>query len=116
MDAGVRGLGSPSGHRKGAGGLTCGIVGLVSVDEPLTLGEVVAALESAYPPDTAMDWDHVGLVAGDLDQPVRLVHLAVDPTLAVVREAVDAGADLLVTHHPLLLRGIHSVATAGAKG
>jgi dinuclear metal center YbgI/SA1388 family protein len=58
----------------------------------------------------------VGLVTGDLDQAVRVVHLAVDPTLAVVREAVDAGADLLVTHHPLLLRGIHSVATTSAKG
>jgi dinuclear metal center YbgI/SA1388 family protein len=94
----------------------CGIVGDVSLDEPLTLRQVVAALESVYPPDTAMDWDQVGLVAGDLDQPVRVVHFAVDPTLAVVREAVDAGADLLVTHHPLLLRGIHSVATTGAKG
>jgi dinuclear metal center YbgI/SA1388 family protein len=94
----------------------CGIVGHVPLDEPLTLRQVIAALESVYPPDTAMDWDQVGLVAGDLDQPVRLVHFAVDPTLAVVREAVDAGADLLVTHHPLLLRGIHSVATTGAKG
>ena len=88
----------------------------MSLDEPLTLREVVAALESVYPPDTAMDWDQVGLVAGDLDQAVRTVHFAVDPTLAVVQEAVDAGADLLVTHHPLLLRGIHSVATTGAKG
>jgi dinuclear metal center YbgI/SA1388 family protein len=97
----------------------CGIVGHVSPDppdEPLTLRQVVAALEAVYPPGTAMEWDQVGLVAGDLEQPVRLVHLAVDPTLAVVREAVDAGADLLVTHHPLLLRGIHSVATSGAKG
>jgi dinuclear metal center YbgI/SA1388 family protein len=88
----------------------------VSLDEPLTLRQVVTALESVYPPDTAMDWDQVGLVAGDLEQPVRLIHFAVDPTLAVVREAVDGGADLLVTHHPLLLRGIHSVATTGAKG
>ena len=88
----------------------------MSPDEPLTLREVVAALESVYPPETAMDWDQVGLVAGDLDQAVRTVHFAVDPTLAVVQEAVDAGADLLVTHHPLLLRGIHSVATTGAKG
>jgi dinuclear metal center YbgI/SA1388 family protein len=89
------------------------------VPEPapdLTLRDVVAALESLYPPQTAQDWDRVGLVAGDLDQPVRLVHLAVDPTLAVVQEAVDAGADLLVTHHPLLLRGIHTVATTSAKG
>lgn len=82
----------------------------------LTLADVVAALERLYPPQTAMDWDRVGLVAGDLAQPVRLVHLAVDPTLAVVEEAVAAGADLLVTHHPLLLRGVSSVATASAKG
>ncbi len=82
----------------------------------LRLRDVVAALEALYPPTTAQDWDRVGLVTGDLDQPVRRVHLAVDPTLAVVQEAVDAGADLLVTHHPLLLRGIHSVATTSAKG
>ncbi len=87
-------------------------------DQPaaLTLRAVVAALEKLYPPETAQDWDRVGLVTGDLDQPVRRVHLAVDPTLAVVQEALDAGADLLVTHHPLLLRGIHSVATTTAKG
>ena len=88
----------------------------MTLDEPLTLREVVAALESVYPPHTAMDWDQVGLVTGDPDQPIRLVHFAVDPTLAVVREAVEAGTDLLVTHHPLLLRGIHSVATTSAKG
>jgi dinuclear metal center YbgI/SA1388 family protein len=83
---------------------------------PLALGEIVAALERLYPPDTALDWDRVGLVSGDLDQPISLVHFAVDPTLAVIGEARTAGADLLVTHHPLLLRGVHSVATASAKG
>ncbi len=81
-----------------------------------TLADAVAALERLYPPDTAQDWDQVGLVTGDLDQPVRRVHLAVDPTLAVIEEARSAGADLLVTHHPLLLRGVHSVATTTAKG
>jgi dinuclear metal center YbgI/SA1388 family protein len=44
------------------------------------------------------------------------VHFAVDPTLAVIDEARAAGADLLITHHPLLLRGVHSVATTSAKG
>ncbi|GAA1894004.1 Nif3-like dinuclear metal center hexameric protein [Lapillicoccus jejuensis] len=81
-----------------------------------TLGEVVEVVERLWPPSTAQSWDAVGLVTGDLAQPVRRVHLAVDPTLAVVAEAVEAGADLLLTHHPLLLRGIHSVATASAKG
>lgn len=84
--------------------------------DPPSLHQVVRELERLFPPQLAQSWDQVGLVTGDLDQPVSLVHFAVDPTLAVVREAVDAGADLLVTHHPLLLRGIHSVATTHAKG
>ncbi|HEY7718329.1 MAG TPA: Nif3-like dinuclear metal center hexameric protein, partial [Pedococcus sp.] len=82
----------------------------------LTLREVVAALEALYPPETAQAWDQVGLVSGDPEQPVRRVHFAVDPTLAVIEEARALGADLLVTHHPLLLRGVHSVATTTAKG
>lgn len=82
----------------------------------MKLREVVAVLESFYPPPTAQSWDRVGLVTGDLDQDISLVHLAVDPTLAVIDEARRAGADLLFTHHPLLLRGVHSVATTTAKG
>ena len=83
---------------------------------PLPLSEVVAALERLYPPHTASSWDRVGLVSGDPDHSVSLVHFAVDPTLAVIDEARAAGADLLVTHHPLLLRGVHAVATTSAKG
>lgn len=81
-----------------------------------SLADVVRVLDDLYPPSTAQSWDQVGLVAGDPAQPVRRIHFAVDPTLAVVEEARALGADLLVTHHPLLLRGIHSVATTGAKG
>ena len=81
-----------------------------------TLGVVVAALDRLYPPDTALSWDRVGLVTGDPDQRVERVHFAVDATLDVIDEAIALGADLLVTHHPLLLRGVHSVATTSAKG
>ncbi|AXH95032.1 Nif3-like dinuclear metal center hexameric protein [Ornithinimicrobium avium] len=81
-----------------------------------SLGEVVAVLEELYPPESAQSWDRVGLVAGDPAQPVRTILLAVDPTLEVIAEAAAAGADLIITHHPLLLRGIHSVATTTAKG
>ncbi len=84
--------------------------------EPLTLREVVAVLETLYPPATALAWDRVGLVTGDPEQPVRHVRFALDPTLPVIEEAIGAGADLLVTHHPLLLRGVHSVATSTGKG
>jgi dinuclear metal center YbgI/SA1388 family protein len=85
-------------------------------DPTLSLRDVVTALESLYPLESAADWDRVGLVVGDLDQPVRRILYALDPTLAVIDEAREWGADLLVTHHPLLLRGVHSVATSSAKG
>ena len=86
------------------------------MSDDLTLRDVLAVIERLYPPDTAQSWDRVGLVTGDLDQPVRRLHLALDPTLAVIGEARSLGVDLLLTHHPLLLRGVHSVATTTAKG
>jgi len=81
-----------------------------------TLRDVVDVLDRLYPPQTAQSWDQVGLVTGDPEQPVERILLALDPTLAVIEEARDPHADLLVTHHPLLLRGVHSVATTTAKG
>ena len=88
----------------------------MSDDADLTLREVLDVLEGLYPPHTAQSWDRVGLVTGDPEQAVRRIHLAVDPTLAVIAEARELGADLLLTHHPLLLRGVHSIATTSAKG
>ncbi|MGC0416587.1 Nif3-like dinuclear metal center hexameric protein [Embleya sp. AB8] len=80
------------------------------------LSDVVTALERIYHPDWAESWDAVGLVCGDPDAEVRSVLFAVDPTQAVADEALARGADLLVTHHPLFLRGVHSVAATGFKG
>jgi dinuclear metal center YbgI/SA1388 family protein len=80
------------------------------------LGQVVSLLDARFPPSTAEEWDRVGLSVGDPGQPVRRVLFAVDPTLAVVDEAIAWGADLLVTHHPLMLRGVYSVAADTLKG
>lgn len=80
------------------------------------LADVVAVLEALYDPRMAEEWDAVGLVTGDPGQPVRRVLFAVDPVDEVINEAVEWGADLLVTHHPLLLRGVHSLATDRPKG
>ncbi|MCW2667382.1 MAG: hypothetical protein JWN57_2344 [Frankiales bacterium] len=80
------------------------------------LADVVAVLEELWPPSLAESWDAVGLVCGDPEAPVRRVLLAVDPVGAVVGEAAELGADLLVTHHPLYLRGTTSVAATDPKG
>ena len=82
----------------------------------LTVRDAVEVLERSYDPRWAESWDAVGLVTGDPDQPVRRVLLAVDPAPGVVDEAVTWSADLLLTHHPLLLRGVHGVATTTPKG
>jgi dinuclear metal center YbgI/SA1388 family protein len=80
------------------------------------LAEVIAALEAAYPPGLAQDWDAVGLVCGDPDDDVASVLVAIDPVPATVDEALDTGAQLLITHHPLLLRGVHGVGADTPKG
>ena len=80
------------------------------------LGDVVAALETRYDPALAESWDAVGLVCGDPREEVRRVLFAVDPTTAVVDEVIATGADLLVTHHPLLLTAVHGVPADDPKG
>ena len=81
-----------------------------------TLGAIQLAVEELWPESLAEDWDEVGLVAGHPDAEVRKVMFAVDPTSEVIEEAIDFGAELLITHHPLLLRGVTSVAANTAKG
>jgi dinuclear metal center YbgI/SA1388 family protein len=84
-----------------------------------TVADVIAALEIAYPPSLAADWDAVGLVCGDPADPVSSVLFAVDPVPETVAEAIDGSegaAQMLVTHHPLLLRGVHGVGADTPKG
>ncbi|KIQ16234.1 Nif3-like dinuclear metal center hexameric protein [Rhodococcus sp. MEB064] len=81
-----------------------------------TLSDVIAVLDAAYPPRLAEGWDSVGLVCGDPADPVRAVFFAVDATESVIDEALEAGADLLVVHHPLLLRGVDTVGAHTPKG
>ncbi|MEU9924738.1 Nif3-like dinuclear metal center hexameric protein [Streptomyces griseoluteus] len=80
------------------------------------LSEVIAALETLWPAERAESWDAVGTVTGDPGQEVTRVLFAVDPVQEVADEAVGLGADLLVTHHPLYLRGTTTVAAGTPKG
>jgi len=81
-----------------------------------SLADVVAVLERMYDPSWARDWDAVGLVCGEPSAPVRRILLAVDPAPSVIEEALAWRADLLITHHPLLFKGVHAVAATNPKG
>ncbi|AZM52971.1 Nif3-like dinuclear metal center hexameric protein [Streptomyces sp. WAC 01529] len=80
------------------------------------LSEVIAALDALWPADLAESWDAVGTVCGDPDADVSRVLFAVDPVQEIADEAVRLGAQLLVTHHPLYLRGTTTVAASTFKG
>ena len=86
------------------------------LDGSLSVGDVVALVEAAAPPGLAASWDSNGLICGDPADPVRSILLAVDPVVAVVDEAVDSGVDMIITHHPLYLRGTDHVAATDPKG
>jgi len=80
------------------------------------LRDVIVRLDQMYDPSWADAWDAVGLVCGDPQQQVRKILFAVDPAPLVVDEAKEWGADLIVVHHPLLLKAVSSVAATAPKG
>jgi dinuclear metal center YbgI/SA1388 family protein len=81
-----------------------------------TLADVETCVEAFWPVAGAEAWDAVGLLSGDPAAEVGRIHLAVDAVLDTVDEAIGAGADLLLVHHPLLLRGVTTVAETRYKG
>lgn len=67
-----------------------------------TVGDVYALIDAIAPFDTAVPGDNVGLLVGGMDKPVDTILTALDATPGVVREARELGAQLLVTHHPVM--------------
>ena len=71
--------------------------------------EMMERLERLAPLSMACDWDNPGLLAGRSDKEVKTVFLAVDATDEVIDQAEAAGADLLLTHHPLIFKAIRKI-------
>lgn len=71
--------------------------------------EIIEKLEQMHPPCLAEDWDNVGLLTGDKEKEVHKVFFAVDATDEVVRRAASWGADMLITHHPMIFSGMKKI-------
>ena len=80
------------------------------------LGEFAAFCEQLWPLAGAEDWDAPGLVSGKESARVTRVLLTVDVTSEILAEAEDGGFDLVLAHHPLLLRGVKTVSEQTSKG
>ena len=80
------------------------------------ISDVIAVMDQLYPSTAAMDWDVVGLAVGSARVPVTKIFFTVDVTSAIVAEAAELGAELIIAHHPVLLRGISAVTDDQPKG
>jgi dinuclear metal center YbgI/SA1388 family protein len=80
------------------------------------LSALIANFETRWPLSDAEDWDRPGLMLGALDQSVSKVLLCVDVTSEVLDEAIQLGVNLVFSHHPMFLRGVHDLAETGFRG
>ncbi len=79
-----------------------------------TVGDVVAALTDEFPLEWAEEWDAVGLRVGDPAWPATKALICLDADIAAVKRAIDAGCDMLVTHHPPFLEPLDDLTPAAA--
>ena len=81
-----------------------------------TVADILDVLEALAPTGMKMDWDNVGLLCGSRKKEVEQVLVALDPFEDVCDEAVEWGADVIVTHHPLIFRPVASVTDETSVG
>lgn len=82
----------------------------------MTLSNLLASFERLWPKDSAEDWDRPGLMVGNPEQEIKKVLLSVDVTSEVIDQAISSDCQLLLTHHPLLLRPVHELGELTLKG
>lgn len=71
--------------------------------------DIITLLEELAPPSYACEWDNPGLICGRRDYDVKKIMVALDATNRVVKKAVEEGADMIVTHHPMIFGSIKKV-------
>ena len=78
--------------------------------------ELTDWLEKEFPSSAAEDWDNVGLLVGDDQKEISHIFLALDLTDRVLEEAVSCGADMIITHHPMIFSGLKKINTHDFTG
>ena len=71
--------------------------------------EICALIEQEYGTEYACDWDNVGLLVGREDKEIQKIYIALDATDEAIEEAIANGADMLLTHHPMIFKGMKRV-------
>lgn len=80
------------------------------------LSRIIQAIEAVAPKSLAEDWDNVGLQVGSRQQPIHRILLTLDVTDRVIEEAVEKKADLILSHHPFIFKGLKTLSCDSEKG
>ena len=75
----------------------------------MKLEEIIKKINAHYPPSLAYEWDNPGLTLGDKSREITKIMVTLDVTRSVLREAAEKGANLIISHHPLIFSGIKSI-------
>lgn len=81
-----------------------------------TLADIIRLINALAPPELAEEWDNPGVQVGSLSWAVRKIWVALDPLPEVIKAAVDADVDLLVTHHPLIFKPLQRIDVDSTPG
>ena len=82
----------------------------------MILRELIQKIEKKYPTFLAESWDNVGLMIGDLGQDIKRILVALEANEAVINEAIELKADLIVTHHPFFFSKFNQINSDTLKG
>lgn len=82
----------------------------------INLSEIISFMEKTFPLSYAEDFDNVGLLCGRCDKEVSKVLICLDCTNAVVKEAIESGCELIISHHPVIFEPIKSVSDDSPLG
>ena len=81
-----------------------------------TVADILKYIETIAPTYMKESWDNVGLLCGSRNAPVTKILVALDPFEHVCREAADWGAELLITHHPIIFQALKSITDETSVG
>ena len=75
----------------------------------IRVSDIVNIIEEFAPPELAYSWDNTGLITGDREKCVKRVFVTLDITEETVDMAVKTGADMIISHHPILFKGLQKI-------
>ena len=89
---------------------------LIALPMPTRISEIISCLNEHAPFSLAESWDNVGLLVGDSARTVTSILIGLDPTCNLAEEAINRGADAIITHHPLIFKPLSAIDTASPTG